>query len=85
VLALDWGPWSSEHGMVSEALATLFESAGMGLIEIEDGTSVLLDEVAAAVAGETRFHQVTVARCSPELMAATFGQGHGHEHDDGHG
>jgi len=85
VLALDWGPWSSEHGMVSEALATLFESAGMGLIQIEDGTSVLLDEVAAAVAGETRFHQVTVARCSPELMAAAFGQEHGHEHDDGHG
>jgi NAD(P)-dependent dehydrogenase (short-subunit alcohol dehydrogenase family) len=78
VLAVDWGPWSAEHGMVSDSLAAMFEEAGMGLIEVEDGTAVLLDEVAAASGPAGRlYHQVTVARCSPELIAATFGQGHG--------
>jgi hypothetical protein len=61
---------------VSDSLAAVFEQAGMGLIEIEDGTAVLLDEIGAASAGR-RFHQVTVARCTPDLIAATFGQGHG--------
>jgi NAD(P)-dependent dehydrogenase (short-subunit alcohol dehydrogenase family)/acyl carrier protein len=73
VLAVDWGPWSSDHGMVSEALAAMFEEAGMGLIQIDDGTAVLLDEIAAAVVGGSP-HQVTVARCTPDLMAAAFGQ-----------
>ncbi|MGH9012284.1 MAG: SDR family NAD(P)-dependent oxidoreductase, partial [Acidimicrobiia bacterium] len=85
VLALDWGPWSSEYGMVSEHLAAMFQEAGMGLIEIDDGTAVLLDEIAAAVAGGNGAaggvhvvggapHQITVARCTPALITAAFGQ-----------
>ena len=73
VLALDWGPWSSEFGMVSEHLAAMFQEAGMGLIQIDDGTAVMLDEITAAVVGGSP-HQVTVARCRPELIAAAFGQ-----------
>jgi acyl transferase domain-containing protein/NAD(P)H-dependent flavin oxidoreductase YrpB (nitropropane dioxygenase family) len=78
VFALDWGPWSSETGMVSDALAKLFEASGMGLIQVDDGTALVLDEIVAA-AGDTVEvrglpHQVAVARCSPALMAAALGQ-----------
>ncbi|HEV7761269.1 MAG TPA: hypothetical protein VGO78_19815, partial [Acidimicrobiales bacterium] len=72
VLAIDWGPWSPEAGMVSDALAKLFEASGMGVIRPDDGVGVLLAELAA---GDGPPPQVTVARCSPELMAAAFGQG----------
>ncbi|HET6772014.1 MAG TPA: SDR family NAD(P)-dependent oxidoreductase, partial [Acidimicrobiales bacterium] len=71
VVALDWGPWSPAAGMVSGSLAKLFEESGMGLIDLSDGTSVVLDELGAG-AGP---HQVVVARCSPELMAASLGHG----------
>lgn len=57
--------------MVSSSLARLFEECGMGLIDLSDGTSVVLDELGAG-AGP---HQVVVARCSPELMAASLGHG----------
>ncbi|HMG41374.1 MAG TPA: SDR family NAD(P)-dependent oxidoreductase [Acidimicrobiales bacterium] len=79
IFALDWGPWSSEAGMVSDALAAIFRSAGMGLIQVDDGTAVMLDEIGAAIAtGDySRPHQVTVARCAPALIAAAFGQGSG--------
>jgi len=76
IFALDWGPWSSEAGMVSDALAAIFQAGGMGLIQVADGTAVMLDEIAAAFgSGGTehlRPHQVTVARCAPELIAAAF-------------
>ncbi|HEY8547503.1 MAG TPA: SDR family NAD(P)-dependent oxidoreductase, partial [Acidimicrobiales bacterium] len=76
IFALDWGPWSSEAGMVSDALAAIFQAGGMGLIQVADGTAVMFDEIAAAFGqGGTellRPHQVTVARCAPELIAAAF-------------
>jgi hypothetical protein len=79
VLAIDWGPWSPEAGMVSDALARLFEASGMGVIQPDDGVAVLLAELAtgagAGAAGDAPPAQVTVARCSPGLMAAAFGQG----------
>jgi NAD(P)-dependent dehydrogenase (short-subunit alcohol dehydrogenase family) len=71
VVALDWGPWSPAAGMVSSSLARLFEECGMGLIDLSDGTSVVLDELGAGAGA----HQVVVARCSPELMAASLGHG----------
>ncbi|HET6948745.1 MAG TPA: SDR family NAD(P)-dependent oxidoreductase, partial [Acidimicrobiales bacterium] len=74
VFAVDWGPWSSEAGMVSDALAKLFEGSGMGLIALDDGAAVLLDEIATTGNGAgPEPHQVTVARCAPELMAAALG------------
>jgi NADP-dependent 3-hydroxy acid dehydrogenase YdfG len=78
VVAVDWGPWSPEAGMVSEALAKLFEAGGMGTIQPADGVGVLLDELAAGVGPASSPPpppQVTVARCSPELMTAAFTQG----------
>ncbi|HEY8523917.1 MAG TPA: SDR family NAD(P)-dependent oxidoreductase [Acidimicrobiales bacterium] len=69
VFAVDWGPWSTEAGMVDDALARLFEAGGMGLIQVDDGTGVLLDEISAAAAGAAQPAQVTVARCAPELLA----------------
>jgi hypothetical protein len=57
--------------MVSSSLARLFEECGMGLIDLSDGTSVVLDELGAGAGA----HQVVVARCSPELMAASLGHG----------
>jgi NAD(P)-dependent dehydrogenase (short-subunit alcohol dehydrogenase family) len=81
VFAIDWGPWSPDVGMVSDSLAQLFEESGMGLIQLDDGLGVLLDEVAAAAATEagagdrTRPHQVVAVRCSPELMALSLTHG----------
>jgi acyl transferase domain-containing protein/NAD(P)H-dependent flavin oxidoreductase YrpB (nitropropane dioxygenase family)/NADP-dependent 3-hydroxy acid dehydrogenase YdfG len=65
VFAIDWGPWSPETGMVSESLVPLYQDSGMGLIQVEDGTAVLLDEIAAGVDGAA---QVMVVRCAPELL-----------------
>lgn len=45
----------------------------MGLIQIDDGTAVLLDEITAATAAGGQPPHVTVARCSPELMAGALG------------
>ncbi len=73
VVALDWGPWAPGSGMVSPELARLFEDSGMGLIQVADGTAAVLDEIAAA-AGDG-VHQVVVARCSHELMAASLSHG----------
>ena len=73
VVALDWGPWSPSAGMVSDALARLFQESGMGLIELADGTAVVLDEIGAGSGDGVS--QVVVARCSPELMAASLGHG----------
>ena len=64
VLSIDWGPWASEAGMVSDSLGRLFEESGMGLIELADGTSRLLDELA----GAGSHHQVVVVRCAPEML-----------------
>jgi NAD(P)-dependent dehydrogenase (short-subunit alcohol dehydrogenase family) len=77
VVAVDWGPWSPEAGMVSDALAKLFEASGMGVIRPDDGVGVLLAELAAGAPGDADAPpaQVTVARCSPDLIAAAFGQG----------
>jgi acyl transferase domain-containing protein/NAD(P)H-dependent flavin oxidoreductase YrpB (nitropropane dioxygenase family)/NADP-dependent 3-hydroxy acid dehydrogenase YdfG len=76
VVAVDWGPWSTEAGMVDESLAKVFLDSGMGLIDVEDGTGILLDEIAVAGSNGAGVApaQVTVARCSPDLMAATMGQ-----------
>jgi acyl transferase domain-containing protein/NAD(P)H-dependent flavin oxidoreductase YrpB (nitropropane dioxygenase family) len=46
VVAVDWGPWTPEHGMVSDSLARIFEDSGMGLIEPHDGVPLLLAELA---------------------------------------
>ncbi len=73
VVALDWGPWSPAAGMVSDSLARLFEESGMGLVGVDDGTAVVLDEIAAA--GGPGPHQVVVARCTPELMAISLSHG----------
>jgi NAD(P)-dependent dehydrogenase (short-subunit alcohol dehydrogenase family) len=73
VFAVDWGPWSTEAGMVDESLARVFEETGMGLIQIDDGTGVLLDEITAATADGGQPSHVTVARCSPDLMAGALG------------
>jgi NAD(P)-dependent dehydrogenase (short-subunit alcohol dehydrogenase family) len=74
VVALDWGPWAPGSGMVSEELARLFEESGMGLIHVGDGTKAVLDEIVAADGAEAP-HQIVVARCSFELMAASLTHG----------
>jgi acyl transferase domain-containing protein/NAD(P)H-dependent flavin oxidoreductase YrpB (nitropropane dioxygenase family) len=66
VVALDWGPWAPGAGMVSPELARVFEEGGMGLIAAEDGVAVALEEIGAA-AGP---HQVVIARCTADWMAA---------------
>jgi NAD(P)-dependent dehydrogenase (short-subunit alcohol dehydrogenase family) len=71
VVALDWGPWAPGAGMVSPGLARLFEEGGMGLIEAEDGVAVALEEIGAAGGA----HQVVVARCTPDWMAAAVRHG----------
>jgi NAD(P)-dependent dehydrogenase (short-subunit alcohol dehydrogenase family) len=73
IFAMDWGPWSSDAGMVSESLAKVFAQGGMGLIDLEDGTGILLDEIAVATADTPQPHQIGVVRCSPELAAALAG------------
>jgi acyl transferase domain-containing protein/acyl carrier protein len=50
VLAMDWGPW--EGGMVTPALARVFEREGVGLIPLAAGAEHLLREIAAARPGE---------------------------------
>jgi NAD(P)-dependent dehydrogenase (short-subunit alcohol dehydrogenase family) len=75
VVALDWGPWSPAAGMVSDALGRLFEESGMGLIDVADGTAVVLDEIGRGA--DDGVPQVVVARCSPDLMAASLGHGRG--------
>ncbi len=50
VAALDWGPWAG--GMVTPALARMFEAEGVGLIPLEAGAEHLLAEIAAARPGE---------------------------------
>jgi hypothetical protein len=66
VVALDWGPWAPGAGMVSPELARLFEQGGMGVIDVEDGVAVAMDELTAGGGS----HQIVVARCTPEWMAA---------------
>jgi hypothetical protein len=61
--------------MVSDSLARLFEESGMGLIQVDDGTAVLLDEIGAATGNGGQPSHVTVARCSPDLMAGALGAG----------
>jgi len=74
VVALDWGPWAPGAGMVDESLARLFEESGMGLVHVEDGTAAVLQEIAAADRGDAP-HQIVVARCSFDLMAASLSHG----------
>lgn len=43
VLSINWGPWN--YGMVSESLKNLFGTKGIGLISIEEGVRLFLDEI----------------------------------------
>jgi NAD(P)-dependent dehydrogenase (short-subunit alcohol dehydrogenase family) len=45
-VALNWGPW--EGGMVTPALATMFEGEGIGLIPYAEGGESLLRELASS-------------------------------------
>jgi Polyketide synthase dehydratase len=44
-VAFNWGPW--EGGMVTPALARVFEKEGIGLIPLADGGEILLRELSA--------------------------------------
>ena len=43
IVSVNWGPWSG--GMVTPSLAKLFESEGLGLIDLEIGSKYLVDEI----------------------------------------
>jgi NAD(P)-dependent dehydrogenase (short-subunit alcohol dehydrogenase family)/acyl carrier protein len=45
VLSLNWGPWKTENGMVSSALAAQFAKAGVQLIEPEIGPKIFVREL----------------------------------------
>ncbi|MBO0697168.1 MAG: SDR family NAD(P)-dependent oxidoreductase, partial [Zavarzinella sp.] len=44
-VAINWGPW--DGGMVTPALAKVFESEGIGLIPLAEGGRILLQELSA--------------------------------------
>jgi NAD(P)-dependent dehydrogenase (short-subunit alcohol dehydrogenase family) len=46
VVSIDWGPWAGT-GMVSPELEREYSRRGIGLIDPEDGSQALLDELAA--------------------------------------
>src|SRR5207253_2706393 len=46
VVAVNWGPWAG--GMVSPALAKVFQREGVGLIPLKDGARFLLAELSDA-------------------------------------
>jgi NAD(P)-dependent dehydrogenase (short-subunit alcohol dehydrogenase family) len=45
VVSLNWGPWKTEGGMVSDELAARFASAGVELIEVPAGRQAFLREL----------------------------------------
>lgn len=59
-LAMNWGPW--DGGMVTPALRKLFESEGVGLIPLVDGSDALLHEIAHA---DTDTEIVVLGRSTP--------------------
>jgi NAD(P)-dependent dehydrogenase (short-subunit alcohol dehydrogenase family) len=65
VLAVDWGPWDPRTGMVTPALARLWENAGMGMLQPDDGMGCLLADLAG-----TGLNHLTIVRALPALLAA---------------
>lgn len=63
-LAMNWGPW--DGGMVTPALRTLFESEGVGLIPLVDGSDALLHEIAHA---DSDTEIVVLGRTTPRETA----------------
>jgi len=49
VVSVNWGPW--DGGMVTPALKKLFESEGVGVIDLEAGADYLAREIATAPGG----------------------------------
>jgi NAD(P)-dependent dehydrogenase (short-subunit alcohol dehydrogenase family) len=45
VLSINWGPWKTENGMVSSALAGQFAKAGVQLIDPIEGPKIFLNEL----------------------------------------
>ncbi len=48
VVAINWGPW--DGGMVTPSLRPLFEAEGIGLIPLQDGARLLVEELRAPAA-----------------------------------
>jgi NAD(P)-dependent dehydrogenase (short-subunit alcohol dehydrogenase family)/acyl carrier protein len=65
VVSIDWGPWAST-GMVSPEVAREYARLGIGLIDPDDGTRALLDELAGSPDGPGH---VVVMRARPEALA----------------
>src|SRR5262249_21220011 len=49
VVSMNWGPW--DGGMVTPALKQLFAGEGIGVIPLEAGANLLIDELRAGVQG----------------------------------
>ncbi len=45
IAALNWGPWGSGEGMVSDALANQFASAGIQMISTDSGCKAFIEEL----------------------------------------
>jgi NAD(P)-dependent dehydrogenase (short-subunit alcohol dehydrogenase family)/acyl carrier protein len=68
ILSINWGPWKTENGMVSDALASQFAKAGVQLIAPQDGQKIFVSELlfgkkeeAEVVWGGPIFHSAEAA------------------------
>jgi NAD(P)-dependent dehydrogenase (short-subunit alcohol dehydrogenase family) len=70
VISIDWGPWAGS-GMVSPELEREYARRGIGLIRPEEGTQLLLEELAHP----SRRARLVVMRARPEAMAPETANG----------
>jgi len=69
VVSVNWGPWAG--GMVTPALRQLFESEGVGLIDLDAGADYLLREM--AVTSTQAVEIVVLGRCATAVSAVLGG------------
>jgi NAD(P)-dependent dehydrogenase (short-subunit alcohol dehydrogenase family) len=67
VVALNWGPW--DGGMVTASLKPLFEREGLGLIPLEQGASLVVEEIRAP--RQRPVEMVVLAEAQPAGVAGS--------------
>ncbi|MBX5495414.1 MAG: SDR family NAD(P)-dependent oxidoreductase, partial [Bryobacteraceae bacterium] len=74
ITSLNWGPWKTEGGMVSAALADRFAKAGVELISVEAGCKAFLREIVYGKPGDVEVvfgGPLSIETQNPSLSAAS--------------